>query len=250
MLVPAVRIRRPAEPAIWLAESMFLDVLFWPGAEFGGGVPDSQATMRSYGRTIAMAQRNPSTRGNMARQGSILCVASYEKGEAFLREVARSGCRVMLLTLDTLVNAPWPREILDEVFTMPDGLTYEQTQEYRYLPGAAVVTSIGLSRWMNLICSTWPPAGAHAYSGDGDIDDRTLSRQADHAVGGEAVGLPGAGVHVGPELRRSADVYVVGPSPWLLKPRAEASAIGIRKVHEPERCGARWMSWATGRATT
>ena len=24
------------------------------------------------------------------------------------------------------------------------------------------------------------------------------------------------------------------PAPWLLKPRAEASALGIRKIHEPE----------------
>ena len=24
------------------------------------------------------------------------------------------------------------------------------------------------------------------------------------------------------------------PGPWVLKPRAEASAIGIRKIHEPE----------------
>ena len=72
----------------------------------------------------------------MDRQELILCVASYEKGESFLREAARLGCRVMLLTLEKLADAHWPREILEEVFTMPEGLTYEQTAEHGDVPGA------------------------------------------------------------------------------------------------------------------
>jgi hypothetical protein len=62
----------------------------------------------------------------MERKELILCVTSYEKGEDFLRECARLGSRVMLLTLDNLAHANWPRESLEEIFTMPEGLTYEQ----------------------------------------------------------------------------------------------------------------------------
>jgi biotin carboxylase len=170
----------------------------------------------------------------MARQESILCVASYEKGEAFLREVARSGCRVMLLTLDTLVNAPWPREILDEVFTMPDRLTYEQIRN--------TVTYLARSHHFDRIIA---------------LDEFDLQHVAALR---EHMRIPGMGIsttaHFRDKLTMRSEAKRNGflvpeytsilnyddlraymssvPSPWLLKPRAEASAIGIRKVHEPE----------------
>jgi uncharacterized protein (DUF2249 family) len=51
---------------------------------------------------------------------TILCLASYEKGEAFLRECKRNGWRVLLITVEKLREANWPREAIDEVFYMPD----------------------------------------------------------------------------------------------------------------------------------
>src|SRR5580700_7456448 len=41
---------------------------------------------------------------------TILCVATYFKGEAFLRECRRQGCTVLLLTADSLADAAWPRD--------------------------------------------------------------------------------------------------------------------------------------------
>src|SRR5271165_4549074 len=64
----------------------------------------------------------------MERQGLILCVAGYERVECFLGEAARLGCRVRLLATEKLANANWPREILEEVITFPEGLTYIQIQ--------------------------------------------------------------------------------------------------------------------------
>src|SRR5262245_43774806 len=46
---------------------------------------------------------------------TILCVATYFKGEAFLRECHRLGCRVLLLTSETLANAEWPRDAIAEI---------------------------------------------------------------------------------------------------------------------------------------
>ena len=40
---------------------------------------------------------------------TILCIATYFKGGAFLRECRRQGCTVLLLTSDTLV-AEVPKE--------------------------------------------------------------------------------------------------------------------------------------------
>ena len=56
----------------------------------------------------------------------ILCVASYEKGHDFMRQCAEMGVRPTLLTLDGLRDADWPRDVIEELVTMPSGLTREQ----------------------------------------------------------------------------------------------------------------------------
>ncbi len=61
-----------------------------------------------------------------SRCETILCLTSYEKGQAFMRQAAAMGCRVVLLTVEPLANADWPFDILHEFHTMPDGLTREQ----------------------------------------------------------------------------------------------------------------------------
>src|ERR1041384_5498032 len=58
---------------------------------------------------------------NDTRPLTILCLASYEKGQEFMRECKRQGCRVLLLTSLSLKDkADWPREAIDEIFYMPD----------------------------------------------------------------------------------------------------------------------------------
>ena len=38
-----------------------------------------------------------------------LCIASYEKGQDFLRQCAEMGVRPTLLTVDELRDRAWPR---------------------------------------------------------------------------------------------------------------------------------------------
>jgi hypothetical protein len=52
-------------------------------------------------------------------QPLIFCLSTYVKGQPFMRECARLGCRVELLTLDKHRDADWPREILSQLHTMP-----------------------------------------------------------------------------------------------------------------------------------
>jgi hypothetical protein len=52
-------------------------------------------------------------------QRTILCVTSYEKGQAFMREAKRQGSTVYLLTVEKLRDADWPRDQIDEIFTCP-----------------------------------------------------------------------------------------------------------------------------------
>ena len=55
-----------------------------------------------------------------------LCISSYEKGHDFLRQLADLDVKPTLLTMDKLRDSPWPREVLEELVTMPDGLTNQQ----------------------------------------------------------------------------------------------------------------------------
>jgi hypothetical protein len=50
---------------------------------------------------------------------TILCLSSYFKGNRFLRRARSEGCRVLLLTVESLRDAPWEREHLDDLFFMP-----------------------------------------------------------------------------------------------------------------------------------
>ena len=50
---------------------------------------------------------------------TILCIATYFKGDAFLHECKAQGCIVILLTNDKLIGAEWPRESIDEIHSVP-----------------------------------------------------------------------------------------------------------------------------------
>src|SRR5215831_14402839 len=57
-----------------------------------------------------------------SRPLNFLCITTYEKGQEFMRECKRQGCRVFLLTAEKLKDADWPRESLDDTFYLPEDL--------------------------------------------------------------------------------------------------------------------------------
>jgi len=54
-----------------------------------------------------------------SRPLTFLCITTYEKGQEFMRECKRQGCRVLLLTAEKLRDADWPRESLDDTYYLP-----------------------------------------------------------------------------------------------------------------------------------
>ena len=47
---------------------------------------------------------------------TIFCIATYRKGDEFLEECRRQGCRVLLLTEEKLRDSDWPRDAVDEFY--------------------------------------------------------------------------------------------------------------------------------------
>src|SRR4051794_40792192 len=50
---------------------------------------------------------------------TLLCLSSYFKGNRFLQRAQREGCSVFLLTLESLRDAPWARDVLTDLFYLP-----------------------------------------------------------------------------------------------------------------------------------
>lgn len=55
-----------------------------------------------------------------------LCIAGSVRGQEFLRQCAAMGVRPTVLTLDSLRDADWPLDDLEDLATMPAGLTRDQ----------------------------------------------------------------------------------------------------------------------------
>lgn len=169
-----------------------------------------------------------------ARPLTILCVSSYEKGQEFLRTCKGMGCRVLLLTVEKLRQASWPFECIDEVFTMPEELPLQSL--------IYAVSYTARSQPIDRIVAL------------DEFDMENVSALREH------LRIPGMGLttvrYFRDKLAMRARARETGilvpqfvhvlnydhlrefmsqvPGPWLLKPRSQASGIGMKKIQELE----------------
>lgn len=170
----------------------------------------------------------------MSEAPGLLCISTYEKGQAFLREVARLGVRVELLTVDRLRDGDWPKDVLGGFHTMPENLSPEEalkhvTRLVRHRDFSRIVALDEFDLETAALVREhlrWPGMG----------QTRTRYFRDKLAMRG---GARAGGVHV-PEFSSVANHDRLWewmqrtPAPWLLKPRWSASAIGIQKCDRPE----------------
>ena len=172
---------------------------------------------------------------------TILCIATYRKGDEFLRECRRQGCRVLLLTDEKLRDSDWPREAIDAFYYVRRGMSDHDIRD-----GAAYLARTErLDRIVALDDfdvetggdAARIPAGARHGADDGP----RLPRQARDAgeSGGGRCSLPGilVALNDGEISEWTARV----PAPWVVKPRSQAAAIGIRRV---DSTGQLWQTLA------
>jgi hypothetical protein len=161
---------------------------------------------------------------------NVLCIATYFKGERFMRQVAAEGARVYLLTVAKLLMRPWPRDILADVYAMRDGADLGETiRTVSYL-----ARSVRFDRIVALDDFDVETAAAlreHLrIPGMGDTTARHFRDKLAMRVKAreEGIAVPEF-VHV---LNYDAlrDFMARVPPPWMNKPRSEASAAGIHKV--------------------
>jgi hypothetical protein len=166
------------------------------------------------------------------RRPKILCISTYEKGQAFLSEAARLGCAVTLLTVDPLRDGDWPREVLAGFHTMPEQLSAQQALVHvtRLMKDTKFERIVALDEFD---LETAGLAREHLrLAGMGETATRYFRDKL-----GMRDGAGQAGIAV-PEFCSVANHHALWEfmqrtgGPWLLKPRWSASAIGIQKIEK------------------
>ncbi len=166
---------------------------------------------------------------------TIICISCYFKGYDFMDEMKKLGNRVILITSENLKEKNWPWHAIDEVFYMPE-------------KAPSVWNLDDLVKGFAYLLTT-RKADAVVALDDYDVEKAALIR--------ETFRIPGMGQTTHRYFRdklamrqqaRDKDISVpeftpvfnndavhefatrVQP-PWVLKPRSEASASGIIKIH-------------------
>lgn len=165
---------------------------------------------------------------------TVVCLASFYKGVDFLRECKRQGARVVLLTKEKWRHEDWPHDSIDEFIVLPQDAGPDQfihavtriAQQQRIARVVALeefdVITAGLIR-EHLRLPGMDASTARRFR------DKLAMRDTARAAGLRVPAFVGA-------INR-ADVHDFmqrTPAPWVLKPRTDVSAIGIRKVHDAE----------------
>ncbi len=165
-----------------------------------------------------------------ADKPNVICLASYEKGQAFIEELAAQGCNVILLTAQKLRDTAWPWAAILETHTFSDIPTPAEVLKLiqhlaRHLRIDRVVPldefdleAAALIREELRLPGMGQSTTRHFRD---KLAMRTRARQAGIAV------PDFIGVQNYDDLRAFLSDTL---GPWLLKPRTSASAIGIRRI--------------------
>lgn len=164
---------------------------------------------------------------------TILCLASYEKGAEFLRECAALGCPAILVTVGALRDATWPRDRLAGFFWTPDFADREavvngvswlaRTRRLeRIVPLDEFDLELAASLREHLRLQGMGESASRYFR------DKLAMRQKASAVG---MRVPGFSAVFNDEVVRSFTGRTMPP--WVLKPRTQAAAVGIRRIDSP-----------------
>jgi len=163
---------------------------------------------------------------------NVVCLATYFKGGDFIRECKSHGCHVVLVTKEKMLQEDWPRDALDDVIALPNDA---ETDLFIHL-----AAHLARDRQIDHVVALE----------EFDVVNAALIR--------EHLSLPGMNSAVARRFRDKLQMAEVArregvcvpefvplinrsqvqsfmetvPPPWVIKPRSDVSAIGLRKVQD------------------
>src|SRR5215207_3206900 len=170
----------------------------------------------------------------MNRPLNIVCLATYFKGADFIRECKDQGGNVVLITKEKMLKEDWPRDSLDDLIAVPN--------------------DAGPPLFIDLLAFLARKTKIDRVVALEEFDVVTAALMREHLCMrglsssrakvfrdklSMAVYSQRAGINV-PDFVPLVNLEEVDafmqrvPGPWIIKPRSDVSAIGIRKVSEPQ----------------
>ena len=168
---------------------------------------------------------------------TFVCVSNYFKGADFLINLKKLGNTVFLITSEKLRNKPWPHEYIDEIFYM-EGQDIDWNLDHLLLGVGNLMKNHKIDAIVALDDFDVEKATYLRENlridGMGQTTGRYFRDKLAMRMRAKSFGIPipaFAPLFNDHEINNFADT--VSP-PWVLKPRSEASASGIIKVHDKE----------------
>jgi biotin carboxylase len=172
---------------------------------------------------------------------TIICLASFFKGNEFIRECKRQGAAVVLLTREKLATANWAHESLDDLIAIPGKITEQSyaAAAVRVMRQRKVSRIIALEEY-----DVVTAAQLREFSSIAGLSTTTARRFQDKLVmriRGRETGIKQPDFVSLLNHEAVADFMRRASPPWMLKPRLGASAMGIKKLRTPDEV---WRSLA------
>jgi biotin carboxylase len=161
---------------------------------------------------------------------NIICFATFFKGGDFMRECQAQGCKVILITKEKMLHEDWPREVIDEIFAVPNDPSVELFLD--------LVSHIAKTRKPDRIVALEEfdvVIGALAREhlclpGMSSSTAKTFRDKLAMSVKARAAGINVPDFVPAINNEEIKEYLERIPPPWVLKPRSDVSAIGIRKL--------------------
>ncbi len=168
---------------------------------------------------------------------TFVCISNYFKGADFLIELKKLGNTVFLVTTEKLRDKPWPFDYIDQVFFM-EGQDVDWNLEHLYLGVSNLmknhkIDSIVALDDFDVEKATYLRENLR-IDGMGQTTGRYFRDKLAMRMRAKSCGISNpnfCSLFNDHDINTFADTI---PAPWVLKPRSEASASGIIKVHNKE----------------
>jgi biotin carboxylase len=161
---------------------------------------------------------------------NIICFATFFKGGDFMRECQARGSHVILITKEKMMYEDWPRDVIEEIFAVPNDAPVELFLDLvSHIAKTRKVDRIVALEEFDVIIAAL--AREHlCLPGMTNSNAKTFRDKLAMSVKARAAGINIPDFVPAINTDEIKDYLERVPPPYILKPRSDVSAIGIRKM--------------------
>ncbi len=165
---------------------------------------------------------------------NVICFATFFKGSDFMRECKAAGCNVILVTKEKMLHEDWPRDVLDDLFALPNDAAVELFFDLvSHIAKTNKPDRIVALEEFDVVLAAL--AREHlCLPGMSSVIAKTFRDKLAMAVKAREAGLTVPDFVAAINHDEITEYLNRVPPPWVLKPRSDVSAIGIRKLESAD----------------